>query len=243
VSEQQLEVAAAFAEFEGASSGLHGPAAQGPGRAQRAGHLDRAGVRHPATAGGSASCGPTGSSSKPSTSCMAPRTARPTSTTTSPAPNGPGSARWRTDPREEQRHREQDHTQNIVAGVLEVAPNQSRGLLGRLVEPFGLGGRGQPALGHRERGPRGVGVGERPGRDPGVEGRLELGAEARAVDVLLAAFLFAWASIHWMKVATSIWVSACARLAARGLDPMALVRLALVRLDALVCSPFQRVAW
>ena len=49
-----------------------------------------------ATASGSASCAPTASSSKPSTSSTPRRTGRPTSTTTSPPPNGPGSGRWRT---------------------------------------------------------------------------------------------------------------------------------------------------
>ncbi len=40
-------------------------------------------------------------------------------------------------------------------------------------------------------------------------------------------------------MATSTWVWAEARLASRA----ALIRMALVRLAALACSPFQRVAW
>ena len=113
--------------------------------------------------------------------------------------------------------------------------------LGFGVEPLGVGSGLQLVLVHGERGRRGVGVGERVGGQPGVEGRAELGAEPVVVERRRApASSVAVALTHWKNMAMSTWVWRLGQalgaggLDAQGVDP--------ARRPWSV-SPFHRFAW
>ena len=81
--------------------------------------------------------------------------------------------------------------------------------------------------------------GERVGRQPGVEGRPELGSEALRVELARSASSLAVAFTHCTNTAMSTWVWPWARPWARA----ASMRRALTRPAAVVFSPFHRFAW
>ena len=86
-------------------------------------------------------------------------------------------------PCEEERDGEEDDAQHVVGRALDVAPDLGGEHLRLRVEPFGVRGRREPVFRHRERGQRRVGVPQRTRREPRLERRLELLAEALLVEV------------------------------------------------------------
>ena len=166
---------------------------------------------------------------------MAIQTAVPTKTrqpTRSSAFLGPGAAELGAHAGEEQGDGEQDDGEDVVGGALDVAAHGGGHHLGLGVEPLGVGAGLQLVLVHGERGRWSVGVGERVGGQPGVEGRAELGSEpGRRRSRRAPRSSVSVALTHWKNMAMSTWVWPSASPWARA----ASMRRALTRPEALVC--------
>src|SRR5262245_50766478 len=98
-------------------------------------------------------------------------------------------AKWparelRAHPRQEQGHCEQDDTEDVVRGALDVAVDEVRRDRRLRVYLIGLRSGGELVLGHRERRERCVRIREWLRRDPSVHRGLELRAEALEIEVL-----------------------------------------------------------
>ena len=133
---------------------------------------------------------------------------------------------------------EENDAQHVVVGALVVGLRDLGLGLGFDYEAVGLGLCRELVLGHREGGQRRIRVLERPRRDPGVDGRLELDSKPLEVEVAEQLVVARIRVDHCVKTATSICV--CCPASVDALPDS--TRAALAALNAIACSPLQRVA-